>query len=51
MKYIITMRNPKSGKIEAYETESDNLSDLQLSLDFWENDAGYTILSVNEVLQ
>jgi len=48
MKYLVKMRNPKSGKMEAYETEAKDREDLQLGLDFWEQAAGYTIVSVEE---
>lgn len=48
MKYLVKMRNPKSGEVEAYSTEADTRVDLQQGLDFWELDAGYTILSVEE---
>ena len=48
MKYIITMRNPKNGKLEEYVTKADNRDDLQFGLDFWASEAGYTILSVKE---
>lgn len=48
MTYIVIMRNPKSGKIEAYETKAENREDLQKGLDFWEQEAGYTIISAEE---
>ncbi len=48
MKYIVKMRNPKNGKIEAYETEAADRKDLQPGLDFWEDNAGYEIISVEE---
>lgn len=51
MKYIVKMRNPKSGKIEVYTTETENREILQWSLDFWEQDAGYTIVSVEEAAE
>ena len=49
MKYLIKMRNPKSGKVEAYSTEAENRTDLQIGLDFWASDAGYAILTVEEI--
>ena len=49
MKYLIEMRNPVSLKVEAYETEADSRKDLQLGLDFWEHDVGYTIISVKPI--
>lgn len=49
MKYLVKMRNPKTGKVEAYSTEAENRADLQIGLDFWKCDAGYAILSVEEI--
>lgn len=49
MNYLVKMRNPKSGKVEAYTTKATTRTELQVGLDFWEHDAGYTILSVKEV--
>lgn len=49
MKYLLKMRNPKSGKIEAYTTEAGSREDLQSGIDFWRDDAGYEILSCEEV--
>jgi len=45
MKYLLKMRNPKSGRVEVYATEIDNADLIPLILDFWKNDAGYEILS------
>ena len=49
MKYLVTMRNPKSGKLEAYKTEANNQTELQLGLDFWQDAAGYEIISCKEI--
>jgi hypothetical protein len=49
MKYIVKMRNPKTGEVEAFETEAKDRDDLQPGLDFWEQDAGYIIVSVEEI--
>lgn len=48
MTYIVRMRNPKSGKIETYETQAESREDLQKGLDFWEQEAGYLIILAEE---
>jgi len=48
MKYILSMRNPKSGNIERYSTYIDDPGCIPLILDFWKNDAGYEIISFEQ---
>ena len=48
MKYLIKTRNPKTGKVEMYVTETKSPDEFQLFLDFWKNDAGYDIISFVE---
>ena len=45
MKYTLTMRNPKSGNVERYSTDIADPGCITLILDFWQNDAGYEIIS------
>ena len=45
MEYIVTMRNPESGDIERYRTDIAEPGNIPLIRDFWENGAGYEIIS------
>ena len=45
MKYILKIKNPVTGRIEAYSTEAEDEHTLQMGIDFWVNDAGYEFVS------
>lgn len=47
--YKIKMQNPKTQNIEVYHTEAATQEELGAGLRFWQDDAGYTILSCEEV--
>ena len=49
MKYLLTMRNPKSGEVEAYSTKIDDPALIPIILDFWKNDAGYDVISFEQI--
>ena len=45
MKYILKMKNPKSGTVETYRTEADSREDLIPHLDLF-TEGGYEIISL-----
>lgn len=48
MKYILKMKNPKSGMVEAYRTEADSREDLIPHLALFA-EGGYEIISLESV--
>ena len=47
--YAFKAINPKTGKIECYESKANDVDELQALLEFIETEAGYEIISVEEL--
>ena len=45
MLYYLSVRNPKTGRMEAYNARIKDIEDIALILDIWRHDAGYEIVS------
>ena len=49
MKYVIEMKNPKTGIVEAYNTEAESLDQLERSLEVF-REGGYEVLGYQEII-
>lgn len=49
MKYVVKMRNPRTGRIEVYSTEADDMEQVERGLDIF-REGGYEILDYQEIV-
>ena len=46
--YILTVKNPKTGVIERYNTKIGDPDEIKMAIDFWQDAAGYEVISFVE---